>query len=99
MAFSAIWRKNGSTAVYQTGILPKTGLPDCKHSAHKTTVYGRCKNSLKTNAHTFPPLHCNTGTAITGNQKANILAKSVLTNFTENERQNNDFDEDDESSK
>ncbi|GFX24361.1 probable RNA-directed DNA polymerase from transposon X-element [Trichonephila clavipes] len=31
----------------------KTGLPDYKHSAHKTTVYGRCKNSSKTSVQTF----------------------------------------------
>ncbi|GFW90426.1 RNA-directed DNA polymerase from mobile element jockey [Trichonephila clavipes] len=44
----------------------------------------------------IPSLHCTTGTAITDKQKADILAESILTNFTENERQNNDFDDDDE---
>ncbi|GFW49094.1 putative RNA-directed DNA polymerase from transposon X-element [Trichonephila clavipes] len=44
----------------------------------------------------IPSLHCNTGTAITDKQKANILAESILTNFTENERHNNEFDEEDE---
>ncbi|GFS59782.1 RNA-directed DNA polymerase from mobile element jockey [Trichonephila clavipes] len=44
----------------------------------------------------IPSLHCTTGTAITDQQKANILAESILENFTENERQNNDFDEEDE---
>ncbi|GFT55567.1 hypothetical protein TNCV_3320771 [Trichonephila clavipes] len=62
--------------------------PDYKHSTHKTTVYGRCKNSSKTSVH-IPSLHC------TNKQKADILAESILTNFTENEK-NNDFDDDDE---
>ncbi|GFW38622.1 probable RNA-directed DNA polymerase from transposon X-element [Trichonephila clavipes] len=44
----------------------------------------------------IPSLHCTTGTAITDQQKANILAESILENFTENERHNNDFDEEDE---
>ncbi|GFT56029.1 probable RNA-directed DNA polymerase from transposon X-element [Trichonephila clavipes] len=44
----------------------------------------------------IPSLHSTTGTAITNKQKADILAESILTNFTENERQNNDFDDDDE---
>ncbi|GFW14388.1 probable RNA-directed DNA polymerase from transposon X-element [Trichonephila clavipes] len=44
----------------------------------------------------IPSLHCTTGTAITDKQKADILAESILTNFTENERQKNDFDDDDE---
>ncbi|GFU90658.1 hypothetical protein TNCV_1022731 [Trichonephila clavipes] len=57
---------------------------------------GGCKNSSKTSVQTFPSLHCTTGTAITDKQKADILAESILTNFTENERQNNDFDDDDE---
>ncbi|GFT70496.1 probable RNA-directed DNA polymerase from transposon X-element [Trichonephila clavipes] len=44
----------------------------------------------------IPSLHCTTGTAITDQQKANILAESILENFTENERHNNDFNEEDE---
>ncbi|GFV37002.1 probable RNA-directed DNA polymerase from transposon X-element [Trichonephila clavipes] len=44
----------------------------------------------------IPSLHCNTGTAITDKQQANILAESILDNFTENERHKNDFDEEDE---
>ncbi|GFU78052.1 probable RNA-directed DNA polymerase from transposon X-element, partial [Trichonephila clavipes] len=51
---------------------------------------------LKNKRSDIPSLHCNTGTAITDKQKANILAESILTNFTENERHNNDFDEEDE---
>ncbi|GFV24724.1 probable RNA-directed DNA polymerase from transposon X-element [Trichonephila clavipes] len=43
----------------------------------------------------IPSLHCTTGTAITDKQKADILAESILTNFTENERHNNDFDDED----
>ncbi|GFT61521.1 probable RNA-directed DNA polymerase from transposon X-element [Trichonephila clavipes] len=73
----------------------KTGLPDYKHSAHKTTVYGRCK-IFKNKRSDIPSLHCTTGTAITDQQKANILDESILENFTENERHNNDFDEEDE---
>ncbi|GFX55526.1 probable RNA-directed DNA polymerase from transposon X-element [Trichonephila clavipes] len=74
----------------------KTGQPDYKHSTHKTTVYGRCKKFFKNKRSDIPSLHCTTGTAITDKQKADILAESILTNFTENERQNNDFDDDDE---
>ncbi|GFU38745.1 probable RNA-directed DNA polymerase from transposon X-element [Trichonephila clavipes] len=44
----------------------------------------------------IPSLHCTTGTAITDKQKADILPESILTNFTENGRQNNHFDDDDE---
>ncbi|GFV46896.1 hypothetical protein TNCV_1270141 [Trichonephila clavipes] len=62
----------------------------------KTTVYGRCK-FFKNKRSDIPSLHCTTGTAMfTDKQKADILAESILNNFTENERQNNDFDDDDE---
>ncbi|GFS85337.1 probable RNA-directed DNA polymerase from transposon X-element [Trichonephila clavipes] len=67
----------------------KTGLPDYKHSAHKT-------KTLKNQSSDIPPLNCTTGTAVTDNQKANILADSILGNFTKNTRHNNDFDDDDE---
>ncbi|GFU97242.1 putative RNA-directed DNA polymerase from transposon X-element [Trichonephila clavipes] len=74
----------------------KTGQPDYKHSTHKTTVYGRCKILQKQAFRHSISTHCTTGTAITDKQKADILAESILTNFTENERQNNDFEDDDE---
>ncbi|GFV46664.1 RNA-directed DNA polymerase from mobile element jockey, partial [Trichonephila clavipes] len=51
---------------------------------------------LKNKRSDIPPLNCSTGTAVTDNQKANILAESILDNFTENSRPNNDFDDDDE---
>ncbi|GFU85206.1 putative RNA-directed DNA polymerase from transposon X-element [Trichonephila clavipes] len=51
---------------------------------------------LKNKRSDIPPLNCTTGTAVTDNQKANILADSILDNFTENTRNNNDFDDDDE---
>ncbi|GFX52810.1 probable RNA-directed DNA polymerase from transposon X-element [Trichonephila clavipes] len=51
---------------------------------------------LKNKRSGIPPLNCTTGTAVTDNQKANILADSILDNFTENTRNTNDFDDDDE---
>ncbi|GFU32517.1 hypothetical protein TNCV_4890211 [Trichonephila clavipes] len=51
---------------------------------------------LKNKRSDIPPLNCSTGTAVTDNQKANILAESILDNITENSRPNNDFDDDDE---
>ncbi|GFW08997.1 putative RNA-directed DNA polymerase from transposon X-element [Trichonephila clavipes] len=48
---------------------------------------------LKNKRSDIPPLNC---TAVRDNQKANILADSILDNFTENTRHNNDFDDDDE---
>ncbi|GFX44430.1 probable RNA-directed DNA polymerase from transposon X-element [Trichonephila clavipes] len=51
---------------------------------------------LKNKRSDIPPLNCSSGTAVTDTQKANILAESILDNFTENPRPNNDFDNDDE---
>ncbi|GFV88235.1 probable RNA-directed DNA polymerase from transposon X-element [Trichonephila clavipes] len=51
---------------------------------------------LKNKRSDIPPLNCATGTAVTDNQKANILADSIIDNFTENIRKSNKFDEDDE---
>ncbi|GFV29035.1 RNA-directed DNA polymerase from mobile element jockey, partial [Trichonephila clavipes] len=51
---------------------------------------------LKNKRSDIPPLNCSTGTAVTDNQKANILAESILINFTENTQPNNDYDDDDE---
>ncbi|GFW07221.1 probable RNA-directed DNA polymerase from transposon X-element [Trichonephila clavipes] len=45
---------------------------------------------LKNKRSDIPPLNCSTGTAVIDNQKANILAESILDNFTENSRPNND---------
>ncbi|GFT59721.1 hypothetical protein TNCV_4693201 [Trichonephila clavipes] len=57
---------------------------------------GSTKNSSKNKRSDIPPLNCSSGTAVTDTQKANILAESILDNFTENPRPNNDFDNDDE---
>ncbi|GFW65419.1 hypothetical protein TNCV_4410271 [Trichonephila clavipes] len=76
-------------------IVTITGPPDCKLSTHKTIVWV-VQKFLKNKRSDIPPLNCSTGTAVTDNQKANILAESILTNFTENTRPNNDYDEDDE---
>ncbi|GFW38246.1 probable RNA-directed DNA polymerase from transposon BS [Trichonephila clavipes] len=51
---------------------------------------------LKNKRSDIPPLNCATGTAVTDNQKANILADSILDNFTENTRKTNEFDDDNE---
>ncbi|GFT18881.1 probable RNA-directed DNA polymerase from transposon X-element [Trichonephila clavipes] len=51
---------------------------------------------LKNKRSDIPPLNCTTGKAVTDNQKANILADSILDNFTENTRKTNEFDDDDE---
>ncbi|GFS47539.1 RNA-directed DNA polymerase from mobile element jockey [Trichonephila clavipes] len=54
------------------------------------------QNSSKNKRSDIPPLNCSSGTAVTDTQKANILAESILDNFTENSRPNNDYDDDDE---
>ncbi|GFW52371.1 hypothetical protein TNCV_4218781 [Trichonephila clavipes] len=51
---------------------------------------------LKNKRSDIPPLNCSSGTAVTDTQKANILAESILDNFTENSRPNNDYDDVDE---
>ncbi|GFV38072.1 probable RNA-directed DNA polymerase from transposon X-element [Trichonephila clavipes] len=51
---------------------------------------------LKNKRSDILPLNCSSGTAVTDTQKANILAESILDNFTENSRPNNDYDDDDE---
>ncbi|GFT37072.1 probable RNA-directed DNA polymerase from transposon X-element [Trichonephila clavipes] len=51
---------------------------------------------LKNKRFDIPPLNCSSGTAVTDTQKANILAESILDNFTENSRPNNDYDDVDE---
>ncbi|GFX08200.1 hypothetical protein TNCV_4784141 [Trichonephila clavipes] len=50
---------------------------------------------LKNKRSDIPDLNCSTGTAVTEDQKANILAESILTNFTENTRPNVNNDEED----
>ncbi|GFX62894.1 RNA-directed DNA polymerase from mobile element jockey [Trichonephila clavipes] len=51
---------------------------------------------LKNKRSDISPLNCSSGTAVTDTQKANILAESILDNFTENSRPNNDYDDVDE---
>ncbi|GFV12957.1 probable RNA-directed DNA polymerase from transposon X-element [Trichonephila clavipes] len=51
---------------------------------------------IKNKRSDIPPLNCSSGTAVTDTQKANILAESILDNFTENSRPNNDYDDVDE---
>ncbi|GFV26725.1 RNA-directed DNA polymerase from mobile element jockey [Trichonephila clavipes] len=51
---------------------------------------------LKNKRSDIPPLNCSSGTAVTDTQKANILAESILDNFTENSRPNNNYDDVDE---
>ncbi|GFY27868.1 probable RNA-directed DNA polymerase from transposon X-element [Trichonephila clavipes] len=48
---------------------------------------------LKNKRSDIPPLNCSSSTAVTDTQKANILAESILDNFTENSRPNNDYDD------
>ncbi|GFU95314.1 hypothetical protein TNCV_4309131 [Trichonephila clavipes] len=43
----------------------------------------------------IPALNCSTGTAVTDDQKANILADSILTNLTENTIPDDNYDEED----
>ncbi|GFT50741.1 hypothetical protein TNCV_3963581 [Trichonephila clavipes] len=69
------------------------------NSALKTTVYGWCKEFLKNKRSDIPALNCPTGKAVTHDQKvnilANILANTIIPNFTENTRPNSNDDEDD----
>ncbi|GFW59591.1 RNA-directed DNA polymerase from mobile element jockey [Trichonephila clavipes] len=79
-------------------ILPIRILPRARLQALNTqdNSLWAVQKFFKNKRSDIPSLHCTTGTAITDKQKADILAESILNNFTENERQNNDFDDDDE---
>ncbi|GFV63171.1 RNA-directed DNA polymerase from mobile element jockey [Trichonephila clavipes] len=45
----------------------------------------------------IPTLNCATGTAVTDQQKANLLATNIKNNFVENERENDNYNQNDES--
>ncbi|GFW76911.1 putative RNA-directed DNA polymerase from transposon X-element [Trichonephila clavipes] len=44
----------------------------------------------------IPPLNCATGTAVTDQQKANLLATNIKNNFVENEREDENYNQNDE---
>ncbi|GFU39111.1 putative RNA-directed DNA polymerase from transposon X-element [Trichonephila clavipes] len=44
----------------------------------------------------IPPLNCATGTAVTDQQKANLLATNIKNNFIENDRENDSHNQNDE---
>ncbi|GFV13955.1 uncharacterized protein TNCV_524321 [Trichonephila clavipes] len=44
----------------------------------------------------IPTLNCATGTAVTDQQKANLLATNIKNNFVENERENDNYNQNDE---
>ncbi|GFW86264.1 hypothetical protein TNCV_4779761 [Trichonephila clavipes] len=44
----------------------------------------------------IPPLNCATGTAVTDQQKANLLATNIKNNFVENEREDDNYNQNDE---
>ncbi|GFX10246.1 hypothetical protein TNCV_1866441 [Trichonephila clavipes] len=45
----------------------------------------------------IPSLNCATGTAVTDQQKANLLATNLKNNFIENERENDSYNHNDEN--
>ncbi|GFW98399.1 probable RNA-directed DNA polymerase from transposon X-element [Trichonephila clavipes] len=44
----------------------------------------------------IPPLNCATGTAVTDQQKANLLAANIKNNFIENDRENDSYNQNDD---
>ncbi|GFW00084.1 hypothetical protein TNCV_3568721 [Trichonephila clavipes] len=44
----------------------------------------------------IPPLNCATGTAVTDQQKTNLLATNIKNNFIENDRENDSYNQNDE---
>ncbi|GFX32949.1 probable RNA-directed DNA polymerase from transposon X-element [Trichonephila clavipes] len=51
----------------------------------------RTQNFFKNKRPKIPPLNCATGTAVTDQQKANLLATNIKNNFIENDRENDSY--------
>ncbi|GFW47763.1 hypothetical protein TNCV_2829511 [Trichonephila clavipes] len=85
-----------SNGLSPEGVNLRSGISQITSTQQQDNSLWAVQKFFKNKRSGIPSLHCTTGTAITDKQKADILAESILTNFTENERQNNDFDDDDE---
>ncbi|GFX28794.1 putative RNA-directed DNA polymerase from transposon X-element [Trichonephila clavipes] len=56
----------------------------------------RTQKFFKNKRPKIPPLNCATGTAVTDQQKANLLATNIKNNFIENDRENDSYNQSDE---
>ncbi|GFW84492.1 probable RNA-directed DNA polymerase from transposon X-element [Trichonephila clavipes] len=56
----------------------------------------RTQKFFKNKRSKIPPLNCATGTAVTDQQKANLLATNIKYNFIENDRENDSYNQSDE---
>ncbi|GFX91422.1 probable RNA-directed DNA polymerase from transposon X-element [Trichonephila clavipes] len=56
----------------------------------------RTQKFFKSKRPKIPPLNCATGTAVTDQQKANLLATNIKNNFIENDRENDSYNQNDE---
>ncbi|GFV85292.1 probable RNA-directed DNA polymerase from transposon X-element [Trichonephila clavipes] len=78
-----------AVTVYYLAILMPRILPGTAILTHPEALQDNSLWAVQKFFKNKRSLHCTAGTA-------NILAQSILTNFTENERQNNDLDDEDE---
>ncbi|GFT28704.1 probable RNA-directed DNA polymerase from transposon X-element [Trichonephila clavipes] len=53
----------------------------------------RTQKFFKSKRPKIPPLNCATGTAVTDQQKANLLATNIKNNFIENDRENDSYNQ------
>ncbi|GFV39586.1 probable RNA-directed DNA polymerase from transposon X-element [Trichonephila clavipes] len=56
----------------------------------------RMQKIFKNKRPKIPPLNCATGTAVTDQQKANLLATNIKNNFVENDREDDSYNQNDE---
>ncbi|GFT15610.1 hypothetical protein TNCV_4985502 [Trichonephila clavipes] len=56
----------------------------------------RTQKFFKNKRPKIPPLNCATGTAVTDQQKANLLATNIKNNFIENDRENDSYNQSEE---
>ncbi|GFX02801.1 probable RNA-directed DNA polymerase from transposon X-element [Trichonephila clavipes] len=56
----------------------------------------RTQKFFKSKRPKIPPLNCATGTAVTDQQKANLLATNIKNNFIQNDRENDSYNQNDE---
>ncbi|GFT71763.1 probable RNA-directed DNA polymerase from transposon X-element [Trichonephila clavipes] len=59
-------------------------------------ILWRTQRFFKSKRPKIPPLNCATGTAVTDQQKANLLATNIKNNFNENERDNDSYNHNDD---
>ncbi|GFW65495.1 probable RNA-directed DNA polymerase from transposon X-element [Trichonephila clavipes] len=56
----------------------------------------RTQKFFKNKRPKIPPLNCATGTAVTDQQKANLLASNIKNNFVENDREDDSYNQNDD---